>query len=94
MEFIYGSLFFPCFSLLDAGLVCTNYDEIWWGAAQKDDFLRYDDDDVLFRLRMCSAEGALIESGKTKTSNHFPLTEHNHLCLRFTVLSDATKTYF
>ena len=44
-----------------------------------------------FRLRMCSAEGALIESGKTKTSNRFTFFEHNHLRLRFTVLSLATK---
>ena len=43
---------------------------------------------------MCSAEGALIEPGKTKTSNHFALTVRNHLYLRFTVLSLATKTFF
>ena len=41
---------------------------------------------------MCSAEGALIESGKIKTSNRFMFFEHNHLRLRFTVLSLATET--
>ena len=49
---------------------------------------------IFLRLRMCSTEGALIESGKTKTSNHFTIFEHNHLRLRFTVLSLATKTCF
>ena len=47
-----------------------------------------------FRLRMCLAEGALIESGKTKTSNYFTLIEHNYLRPRFTVLSLATRTCF
>ena len=37
------------------------------------------------------AEGALIESGKTKTANRFTFFKHNHLRLRFTVLSLATK---
>ena len=68
--------------------------EIWWGAAQKDDLLRYNDDDFFFRLRMCLAEGALIESGKTKTSNHFTFIEHNYLRPRFTLLSSATRTCF
>ena len=42
---------------------------------------------------MCSSGDALIEPGKTKTSSHFTLTMHNHLCLRFTVLSPSTKPF-